>query len=250
MRMRQLGKGQSVAFFAPGEVDRRIRYLIPRDQDSGNGIRVIDALRWAMHETCSDILHHLPHWAEQGVDHHRRFSAYKQYDMTGKLRVLSKSWLQRESKTLEGMYEPLPKAEGAGLGPVINGIPALRERLERFGVNQLSDARMATTPVIVGDLIQMTILGQPIIIINSPKLAVDMLNKKSAIYSSRPHLTKNRNGRLATRLSSNVMQSTLQRFFLLRIRSAARSNISLRLGCLPSKSTSSHCSPQLGFTRP
>lgn len=35
----------------------------------------------------------------------------------------------------------------------------------------------------------MTILGQPIIIINSPKLAVDMLNKKSAIYSSRPHLT-------------------------------------------------------------
>src|SRR6266403_2206906 len=35
----------------------------------------------------------------------------------------------------------------------------------------------------------MTILGQPTIIINSPQLAVDILNKKSAIYSSRPHLT-------------------------------------------------------------
>lgn len=35
----------------------------------------------------------------------------------------------------------------------------------------------------------MTILGQPTVIINSPKLAVDILNKKSAIYSSRPHLT-------------------------------------------------------------
>ncbi|KAH8986095.1 cytochrome P450 [Lactarius akahatsu] len=35
----------------------------------------------------------------------------------------------------------------------------------------------------------MTILGQPTIIINSPQLAVNMLNKKSAIYSSRPHLT-------------------------------------------------------------
>ena len=35
----------------------------------------------------------------------------------------------------------------------------------------------------------MTILGQPTIIINSPKLAVEMLNKKSAIYSSRPTLT-------------------------------------------------------------
>ncbi len=35
----------------------------------------------------------------------------------------------------------------------------------------------------------MTVLGQPTIIINSPQLAVNMLNKKSAIYSSRPHLT-------------------------------------------------------------
>ncbi|KAH9990147.1 cytochrome P450 [Russula vinacea] len=40
-----------------------------------------------------------------------------------------------------------------------------------------------------GDLIQMTVLGQPTIIINSPQLATDILSKKSAIYSSRPHLT-------------------------------------------------------------
>jgi hypothetical protein len=32
--MRQLGKGQSVMFFAPGEVDRRIRGLIPKVQES------------------------------------------------------------------------------------------------------------------------------------------------------------------------------------------------------------------------
>ena len=143
MRMRQLGKGQSVAFFAPGEVDRRIRGLIPRGQVSVNRIRMIDVLRWAMHETCWDILHHLPHWAEQGVDHHQRFSAYKQYDSTGNLGVLRKSWLQRESKTLEEMYEPLSRAQGTGLGPGINGIPALRERLERLGVTRLTDVRMA-----------------------------------------------------------------------------------------------------------
>ena len=141
--MRQLGKGQSVAFFAPGEVDRRIRDLIPRGQDSGNGIRVVDALRWAMHETCWDILHHLPHWAEQGADHYRRFSAYKHYNLTGKLKVLRKSWLQRESKTLEGMYKPHSRAKGVGLGPGISGIPALRKRLERLGVTQLTDAGVA-----------------------------------------------------------------------------------------------------------
>ncbi|KAH9036254.1 hypothetical protein EDB84DRAFT_1588067 [Lactarius hengduanensis] len=143
MRMRQLGKGQSVMFFAPGEVDRQIRGLIPRGQESENGVRVIDILRWAMHETCSDIGHHLPHWAQQGIDHHRRFSAYKQYNSTGDLGVLKHSWLQRESQTLEEMYEPAWNAQVAGLTPEINGIPSLRERLEHLGVTQLIDVRMA-----------------------------------------------------------------------------------------------------------
>src|SRR6266702_3917740 len=143
MRMRQLGKGQSVMFFAPGEVDRRIRGLIPRGQESENGVRVIDILRWAMHETCWDIGHHLPHWAQQGVDHHRRFSAYKQYNSTGDLGDLRNSWLQRESRTLEEMYEPASKAQVAGLSPEVNGIPSLRERLERLGATQSIDVRMA-----------------------------------------------------------------------------------------------------------
>ncbi|KAH8992967.1 hypothetical protein EDB92DRAFT_1796839 [Lactarius akahatsu] len=143
MRMRQLGKGQSVMFFAPGEVDRQICGLIPRGQESENGVRVIDILRWAMHETCLDIGHHLPHWAQQGIDHHRRFSAYKQYNSTGDLGVLKHSWLQRESQTLEEMYEPAWNAQVAGLSPEINGIPSLRERLEHLGVTQLIDVRMA-----------------------------------------------------------------------------------------------------------
>ncbi|KAF8260954.1 hypothetical protein EI94DRAFT_1811014 [Lactarius quietus] len=142
MRMRQLGKGQSVMFFAPGEVDRRIRGLIPKGQESENGIRVIDILRWAMHETCSDILHHLPHWAQQGVDHHRRFSAYKQYK-SGYLGLLKNSWLQRESRTLEEMYEPASDAQATRLSPEINGIPSLRDRLELLGLTQLIDVRMA-----------------------------------------------------------------------------------------------------------
>ena len=141
--MRQLGKGQSVAFFAPGEVDRRIRGLISRGQESEDGVRVIDILRWAMHETCWDISHHLPHLAQQGVDHHQRFSAYKQYNSTGDLGNLTNSWLQNESQTLEEMYEPASKALVAGLSPELSGIPPLRERLNRLGVTQLTDVRMA-----------------------------------------------------------------------------------------------------------
>ncbi|KAH8997170.1 hypothetical protein EDB86DRAFT_3076760 [Lactarius hatsudake] len=137
------GKGQSVMFFAPGEVDRRIRGLIPRGQESEDGIRVIDILRWAMHETCADIAHHLPHWAQQGVDHHRRFSAYKQYRSTGDLTVLEGAWLQPESRTLEEMYDPVLMAQDAGLYRETEDIQSLRDRLDILGVTQLVDIRMA-----------------------------------------------------------------------------------------------------------
>ena len=41
---------------------------------------------------------------------------------------------------------------------------------------------------ILGDICSVTVLGQPIIIINSAEVACDMLDKKSAIYSDRPVL--------------------------------------------------------------
>jgi hypothetical protein len=89
--MRQLGKGQSVMFFAPGEVDRRIRNLIPSDRGSCHRIQVLDILHWTMHETCEDIRHHLPHWSQQGFDHYQRFSANKQHGSTRGLDFLRKN---------------------------------------------------------------------------------------------------------------------------------------------------------------
>jgi hypothetical protein len=106
--MRQLGKGHSVMFFAPGEVDRRIRNRIPRPVAFDGRIRAIDVLRWAMHETCEDIRHHLPHWGQQGLDHNKRFAAYNKYKSTEDLEVLKNAWLQRESRTLEEMYLVTP----------------------------------------------------------------------------------------------------------------------------------------------
>ena len=142
--MRQLGKGQSVMFFAPGEVDRRIRSLIPRGKETENGVRVIDVVRWAIHETCWDISHHLPQWAQQGVDHHRRFSAYKKYDLAGNLENLRKSWLQPESKSLEEMYKPVSsKEQGTRLWADVKSIPPLRRRLKYLGITKLTGVMMA-----------------------------------------------------------------------------------------------------------
>jgi hypothetical protein len=137
--MRQLGKGHSVMFFAPGEVDRRIRCLIPSGMASAGRIRVLDVLRWAMHETCEAIRHHLPHWAQQGLDHHKRFAAYKEHKSTEVSKVLRNAWLQPESRTLEEMYW-----DAAGdMSPEIYSIPSLSERIKQLGVTKLVDVRMA-----------------------------------------------------------------------------------------------------------
>ena len=138
--MRQLGKGHSVMFFAPGEVDRRIRGRIPNEDSFSGHIRVLDVLRWAMQETCEDILHHLPYWAQQGLDHHKRFATYKRHRSTDDLNVLRNAWLQPESRTLEEMYWAKP---GAAVSAEMYGIPALKKRIERLGVTRLVDVRVA-----------------------------------------------------------------------------------------------------------
>ena len=67
--MRHLGKGHSVTFFAPGprEVDHSIRSLMPGGMAPSNRVGVLDVVRWAIHETCEDICHSLPYWAQQGL---------------------------------------------------------------------------------------------------------------------------------------------------------------------------------------
>jgi len=138
--MRQLGKGHSVMFFAPREVDHRIRILMPSGVDPNNRVGVLDVVRWAIHETCEDICHSLPYWAQQGLDHQKRFAAYEEYRTSGDLTVVRNAWLQSESRTLEEMYWI---TSGLQLRSEINSVPSLRERMERFGVTRLINARVA-----------------------------------------------------------------------------------------------------------
>ncbi|KAF9512309.1 hypothetical protein BS47DRAFT_1363216 [Hydnum rufescens UP504] len=74
MRMRLLGHGQSVKFFAPPEVDLAIRQAF--GMSDSDRISVSDVLRWAMLESCSEIQHFLPHWREQGIQYASRRQAW------------------------------------------------------------------------------------------------------------------------------------------------------------------------------
>jgi hypothetical protein len=140
MRMRRLGKGHSVKFFAPREVDSHIRRLMTDGMASGGRIGALDVIRWAIHQTCEDIGLHLPYWACQGLDHHKRFAAYEEYKSSGNLEILQTAWLQPDAQTLEEMYWI---RGAANICADINSIPSLSERVKQLGVTKLVSVRMA-----------------------------------------------------------------------------------------------------------
>jgi hypothetical protein len=143
MRMRKLGHGQSVMFFAPLEVDRGIRESAGKT--TSDQVSVLDILRWAMLETCKDIEHHVPHWAQQGVDYDSRQRAWKEFSSSPHSSVegIKSSWLRPEARTMEAMYGlPSPADAGSPSHYAAFDIPEIRDRCQMFGALSLSDTRM------------------------------------------------------------------------------------------------------------
>jgi hypothetical protein len=141
MRMRKLGHGQSVKFFAPVEIDRQIRTAGKLDAETKP--QAADVIRWAMLETCADIEHHIPHWAQQGVDFHRRSQAHARYLKDGKAKALASSWLAPESRRLEQLYGSTPEEEtSSSLSIKASLIPELYARLHELQVRDFADSRM------------------------------------------------------------------------------------------------------------
>ena len=141
MRMRKLGHGQSLVFFAPQEVDRAIRALA--GPNLRQYVRPLDIVRWVMTETCNYIQHHLSHWAQQGVEYHRRHEAWKIYSSNvtaeNAIQALRSSWEERDARTLEEMYEfdSQDNVDHPALG-----IPALKKRLQELGIYSVGNSKI------------------------------------------------------------------------------------------------------------
>ncbi|KAF9221820.1 hypothetical protein BS17DRAFT_710204 [Gyrodon lividus] len=128
MRMRKLGHGHSVMFFAPREVDQSIRSV--RSEGNTGVIDAADILRWTILETCNDIQHRAPQWAQQGADHASRYGAWSSYcDDKLTSEQLAMAWLQPEAKSLENLYAP---AQSDGLVECRD--PRIRQRLSDLGI--------------------------------------------------------------------------------------------------------------------
>lgn len=75
MRMRKLGKGQSVVFCIPSEIESKILTLTGKSDRSEINVR--DVLSWAVSETWIEIERHIPLWAVQGRRFERQLELWR-----------------------------------------------------------------------------------------------------------------------------------------------------------------------------
>ncbi|KAF8439804.1 hypothetical protein L210DRAFT_3540380 [Boletus edulis BED1] len=136
MRMRKLGHGHSLMFFAPLEIDRRIRSVAGKG--SLDIINTMDILHWTIRETCDDIRQRAPHWAQQGMNHRTRYSAWSSFcanELTAE--HLSAQWLQPEVKSLVELYAPHDASR-----TVAFTVPEIRERCISLGITSFHEGGM------------------------------------------------------------------------------------------------------------
>jgi hypothetical protein len=109
MRMRKLGKGQSVVFCVPQEIRSKILSIIGKP--SGYDIDVSEVLRWAVSETWVDMQRSIPLWAIQGERFERQNNLWSKARRDGKTQMSknqAEEFLEQESRSLEQRYRPRP----------------------------------------------------------------------------------------------------------------------------------------------
>ena len=138
--MRRLGSGHSIAFFAPPEVEGRIRQVASKKTSSQ--ISAEDVLLWAISETCAELKGRALQWAYQGVDHSIRYKAWSDFTKAKSLDGaefdnLRRAWMQQEAHSLEELYGI------RSAGPVnplksITRFPAIHQRCLKLGFSPTS----------------------------------------------------------------------------------------------------------------
>ncbi|KAF2031984.1 hypothetical protein EK21DRAFT_99304 [Setomelanomma holmii] len=101
MRMRQLGKGQSVVFLVPEEITTKILEITKNELDEE--ITVRDVLVRSIIETWTDLKKSMPLWAVQG----KRYISHEHLTFDANLTIEeAREFLEDEGQTLEARYRP------------------------------------------------------------------------------------------------------------------------------------------------
>ena len=153
MRMRKLGKGQSVMFCGPMEVERKILHC--SGKTPCDTIEVADVLQWSISETCINTKKCIPLWATQGIRHQRRHIAYSESSNDrgkGATLEIAKLLLEAEAQTLQDRYGfggrrseeqvLLHGVEEVALLKRETQVEAIRAKCREFGLTSLNNATL------------------------------------------------------------------------------------------------------------
>lgn len=136
MRMRKLGKGQSVVFCVPEEIKTKILQCTSKQRD--DKIEIIDVLIWAISETCADLQRSMPLWAAQGrrfEDHKLLWEAARSECGYKFSKEQAEMFLEEEAQTLDYRYRPhaaLETLEFSGWDVKNKNIGRIIERCLKF----------------------------------------------------------------------------------------------------------------------
>ncbi|KAG5659563.1 hypothetical protein KAF25_002122 [Fusarium avenaceum] len=144
MRMRKLGKGQSVEFCVPWEIEQKIVHLKTQEKVGGDEVVVSDVLNWVITETCLDLRKAIPLWLNQGV----RFGRQQAFWSQSEGNVASgwaEQFLEDEAQTLDQRYRP--RKDRTDLNSFLDEASAsttneLRARCDDFGLTELHTASL------------------------------------------------------------------------------------------------------------
>ncbi|KAF4445849.1 hypothetical protein F53441_10495 [Fusarium austroafricanum] len=142
MRMRKLGKGQTVVFCIPWEIEQKILQLKGQD-DSNHDISVSDVLCWAITETCLDLRRAIPLWLTQGVRFNKQQELWPKFTDHEYFRSqysVAEKFLEEEGQSLSERYRPQkgPADLSLLLGQVTSSIAEeFKTRCDEFGLTRL-----------------------------------------------------------------------------------------------------------------
>ncbi|CAE7813809.1 unnamed protein product [Symbiodinium sp. CCMP2592] len=141
MRMRLLGSGHSVAFFASFEVDLQVQAYLRKPALRNCHCRVLSSiLSWCLTNAAKAVADKLPYWAAQGATRIRKEAAYTSRQDLAKLAA---TCAMNEVLLLKDMYgharskETLPDIVNCLLRPITAMVPAVDSPHARSLLTQL-----------------------------------------------------------------------------------------------------------------
>ncbi|KAJ2973916.1 hypothetical protein NQ176_g6330 [Zarea fungicola] len=151
MRMRKLGKGQSVVFCVSEEMHSRINLATGRAPDYDIGVD--DVLMWAISETHADLYRLMPLWAIQGIRFERQKKVWDEAATANGICMSQENaeqLLEAESQSIEQRYRPIArdidKDRTSPFGDVdlerAATLRAIQARCDEFGVSNFRSAAL------------------------------------------------------------------------------------------------------------